>query len=327
VASASWDSTVAKRLPAGPVGYRDIFTTAAQADTLSGLCAQALASHQAGRLGEAITQYERILALKPDFPQVHNNRGLALADLGRLEEAVAAYRRALETKTDDAETLCNWGVALAQLERRHEAEAKFRRVIATNPGFAAAYNNLGLILKETGRIGEAGAAIEEAIRLSPRDAAYYDNLAAIRSFAAGDPYFTALEALAEDASSLSPVNQMHLHFALAKAHEHIGSSEQAFRQLLAGNALKRAQLGYDEAATLAQMDRARELFTRKFIRDRQGSGKQSAVPLFIVGMPRSGTTLIEQILASHPQIFGAGELSLFEQAAEAIGGNHRNFRT
>ncbi len=310
---------MAKSLPAPPSRHSHMSATAARAEPLSALSAQALACHQAGRLAEAIARYEQILSLKPDLPEVHNNMGLALAELGRLDEAVEAYRRAIALRPDNPEALCNFGVALADLDRCDEAEAKFRRAIALDPGFAGAYNNLGLILKETGRAVEAGRAAEQAIRLSPKNASYYDNLAAVRSFAAGDRYVTALEALAADAASLSAVNRMHLHFALAKAYEHLGRSESAFRQLLAGNALKRAQIAYDEAATLASMDRTRALFTREFIKDRQGSGEQSAVPLFIVGMPRSGTTLIEQILASHPEIFGAGELRLFEQAADAIG--------
>jgi Tfp pilus assembly protein PilF len=271
-------------------------------------------------LVEAITEYERILALQPGLSEIHNNLGLALAEQGRPEEAADAYRRAVEIKPDNPETLCNWGAALAQLERSDEAEAKFRRAIAIDPCFAGAHNNLGLMLKDRGRSLEARRSIEQAIYLSPRNASYYDNLAAITSFAPGDAYFTALEALAADAASLTVANRMHMHFALAKAYEHIDNSPSAFRQLLAANALKRQQISYDEVATLAQMNRASELFTPEFIRDRQGSGERSAVPVFIVGMPRSGTSLIEQILASHSDIFGAGELGVFEEAVDGIRG-------
>jgi len=309
---------MANSLRARPNGYSNFFASVALPDTLSALSAQALALHRARRLADAITAYRQILSLKPGIPEVHNNLGLALAASGRLEEAVQAYRRATKIKPDNPETLCNWGFALAQLERCGEAEAKFRRAIALSPGFAAAYNNLGLVLKEMGRMAEAARALEQAIRLSPRETSYYDNLAVIRSFAAGDCHVAALEALAEDAASLSDVNRMHLHFALAKAYEHIGRPESAFPQLLAGNALKRRQITYDEGAILSQMDRTRELFTREFINGCQGSGTRSTVPLFIVGIPRSGTTLIEQILASHPDIVGAGELSLFEQTVDSI---------
>ncbi len=310
---------MANSLAARPNQFPDIFA-AARSDKISALSSQALACHRTGRLVEAIARYEQILALKPRIPEIHNNRGLALAALGKFEEAAQAYRRATKIRPDNPETLCNWGVALAQLERYDEAAAKFRRAIAVSPGFAGARNNLGLILKEQGRITELVEAIEQAIRLSPREASYYDNLAAIRPFAAGDRYFTALETMAANPASLSATNRMHLHFALAKTYEHVGRPEHAFQQLLAGNALKRTQISYDEAATLAQMDRSRELFTREFITDREGRGEQSPVPLFIIGMPRSGTTLIEQILASHPDIFGAGELSLFEQTVDSVRG-------
>ena len=140
----------------------------------------------------------------------------------------------------------------------------------------------------------------------------------MRSFALDDPYLAALEALAKDATSLSIADRIHLHFALAKAYEGMGRPECAFRQLLIGNGLKRRQIAYDEAATLGRMDRLCELLDRDFMKARQGCGMRSALPVFIVGMPGSGTTLIEQILASHPEIFGAGELNSFDQAAGSI---------
>jgi Flp pilus assembly protein TadD len=304
--------------PARTVRHPRDYAAPALTRKLLALATQATECHRAGRIPEAITQYDRMLALAPHFSEVHNNRGLALAELGRFEEAVDAYRRALDIRPDSSETLCNLGVALSQLERYDEAEAKFRRSIAANPGFAGAYNNLGLIMKERGRMAEARLATEHAIRLSPRNPSYYDNLAVLRSFTSGDPYATALEELAVDGASLSAVDQMHLNFALAKAYEQMGRTDSAFARVRAGNAFKRRQITYDEAATLGQMNRTPQLFSRESIQDRRGFGERSAVPIFIVGMPRSGTTLIEQILASHPEVFGAGELNLFEQAIDAV---------
>jgi len=294
------------------------------ADGLAAIWAQAIANHQAGRFADATACYDRMLARGARFPEIHNNRGLALAELGRYEEAEAAYRRALAIKPDNPEALCNFGLALAELGRFDEAEAAFRRAIAISPGFAGAYNNLGLILKERGQLAEAAHAIEQAIRLSPKDASYYDNLAATKSLNADDPHVTALDAMAAEAATLSAANRMHLHFALAKAGEHHGDWDNTFRHLLAANALKRATIAYDEAPTLAKMERTCALFTRQFISEREGSGTSSAVPIFIIGMPRSGTTLIEQILASHPAIYGGGELSLFEQALDVVAGVQRS---
>jgi hypothetical protein len=119
-----------------------------------------------------------------------------------------------------------------------------------------------------------------------------------------------MEELAEDAAALSIEDRVELHFGLGKAYEDLGRPEKAFAQLLAGNALKRRQITYDEAATLGQLERVREVFTAELIRSRQGVGEPSPAPVFIVGMPRSGSTLVEQILASHPRVYGAGELKI-----------------
>jgi hypothetical protein len=112
---------------------------------------------------------------------------------------------------------------------------------------------------------------------------------------------------------------VHLHFTLGKAYEHIGKFDSAFEHFLSGNALKRGQIAYTEAVTLGRMERTRAIFSRDFMKRHEASGEPSRAPVFVVGMARSGTTLIEQILASHPAVFGAGELQFFEQAANAVG--------
>lgn len=288
------------------------------ADKLLSLCRDAFAHHLAGRYAEAVRIYEQVLALKPDLPEIHNSLGHALGVLGRPEPAAAAFERAIALKPDFAEALCNWGAALADLERWDEAEAKYLQAIRANPRLHGAYNNLGLLLKEKGQIAQARRAFEQAIELAPGSFSYYDNLAAVRPFTAGDPYLAALETAAANAAMLPIADRMHLHFVLAKACENLDRPEDAFRHLLKANRLKRRRTAYDEAETLGRMDRLRTSMTRDFIRAHQGYGVPSAVPVFIVGMTRSGTTLIEQILASHPQVFGAGELRLVDQAVGSI---------
>jgi Flp pilus assembly protein TadD len=305
-------------LLARPSREPDDFATVEVANTLPALCNEAFAHHQAGRFADAIRNYRRILSLKPDLPDIHNNLGHALAALGKPAAAILAFQCAVELKPDNPEAFCNWGLALADLGRLDDAEATYRRAIQVEPRFAGAYNNLGLLLKARGRLAEARTAIAQAIRLAPKNISYYDNLAAVRPFVVGDPYLTALEALAEEPAALSIGDQVHLHFALAKACENIDRPERAFRHLLSGNRLERQRLVYDEAAMLGSMDRLRELISRDFIHARRGYGEPSPLPVFIVGMTRSGTTLIEQILASHPQVYGAGELQLFDQCAGTI---------
>ena len=107
---------------------------------------------------------------------------------------------------------------------------------------------------------------------------------------------------------------------MAKTFADIEDHDRSFRHLLDGNALKRRQTVYDEEATLGLFERARAAFTDELMRSHEGVGEPSAVPVFIIGMPRSGTTLVEQILASHPEVFGAGEITDFDKAIAGLGG-------
>jgi hypothetical protein len=125
---------------------------------------------------------------------------------------------------------------------------------------------------------------------------------------------------ARDRGSLTAEEQIDLDFALAKAFGDIGDQPQSFQHLLRGNSLKRHQIEYDEATTLGRLARIEAMFTAALMRDKQGLGEPSSVPVFIVGMPRSGTTLVEQVLAGHPKVFGAGELRMMANIAERLGG-------
>jgi len=262
-----------------------------------------------GRPGEAEAAYRHAIGLKPDYPEAHSNLGIVLKDLGRLGEAEAALRHAVALRPDYPEAWSNLGNVLKSLGRLDEAEAALHHAIALRPNFAPAYNNLGNLLKELGRIAQAREAAEQAVRLAPRNTLFFRNLGELRRFVAGDPVVAAMEAL--DPASLCVADRIELHFGLAKAYEDVGRHEDAFRQLLAGNALKRRHVAYDEAAILGAMARVETAFTPALIRSRQGAGESSRLPVFIVGMMRSGTTLVEQILASHPGAFGGGELKHF----------------
>jgi hypothetical protein len=125
---------------------------------------------------------------------------------------------------------------------------------------------------------------------------------------------------ARDRGSLTAEEQIDLDFALAKAFGDIGDQPQSFQHLLRGNSLKRHQIEYDEATTLGRLARIEAMFTAALMRDKQGLGEPSSVPVFIVGVPRSGTTLVEQVLAGHPKVFGAGELRMMANIAERLGG-------
>lgn len=274
----------------------------------------------AGRLAEAMACYQRAIACRADYAEAHFNLGTALQAQNRPEDAATAYRAAIAARPAYAEAHGNLGIVLCSLLRHDEAVAAFERAVALKPDYAEAFNNLGGALRELGRRDAARQAIERAIALAPGRAEFYQNLALSKRFAADDPHLLALERLATASSSRPPAEQMRLHFALGQAYAEAGQHERAFAHLAKGNALMRRRVGYDEAATLGLFERLRGVFTREFMRARQGAGFPSPAAIFVVGMPRSGTTLVEQILASHPEVFGAGEVADFHDAAMHLTG-------
>ncbi|HXW29310.1 MAG TPA: tetratricopeptide repeat protein, partial [Xanthobacteraceae bacterium] len=299
---------------------------------------------QRGELEQAVAHYERALAIMPDFAEAHNNLGVALSDVGEFERAVTRYERALAIMPDFAEAHFNLANALREQGKLNDAVVHYERALVLMPAFAAAHCNLGVAFKEQGKPAAAVAQFEQALLVKADYAAAHSNLAAvwlelgqlttaeraikraidlepkvpghyyalgqIRHFAAGDPWLTAMEDLARESHSLPKDGRIKLHFALGKAYADLGWHQRSFDHFLAGNALKRFEIGYDEAATLAMFEDIRNVFTPERVGALQGMGQRCDAPIFILGMPRSGTTLVEQILASHPQVFGGGELEL-----------------
>jgi len=260
------------------------------------------------RHAEAIAHFQKALAIRPDFAELHNNLGNSLAALDRHEEAVVHYRKALELQPSLAEAQGNLGNALEALNRPQEAIASYMGALAANPRLPDVHHNLGNLLRSLGRLDESRLAFEEAIRLQPKKPDFYRGLAESKKFAADDPYLAAMEEMAHDMGAFAKKEQAELHFALAKAYADLDRHELSFRHLLDGNAVRREYVSYDEPATLDLFRRIEASFSREIMERRRGAGDPSDVPVFIVGMPRSGTTLIEQLLASHPSVFGAGEL-------------------
>ncbi len=299
-----------------------------------------------GRSKEAEATYRQALGLKPDEPGVLNNLALALKERGQLEDASALLQRSSLIDPNRSQTMTY--LALVRLEQKQIAEAEiaaagalalaprepealnamglvryeqqdqtaarslFQSALALKPDLADAHNNIANVLKEEGDLAAAREACERAVALAPHEAAYYLNLADMHKFDEGDAHMAAMASMMRRPETMSDTARSRLNFALAKAHDDIGQYREAFACMHQGNALKRRQIAYDEAETLGYFDRIRATFDRHLLARRR-VGYEFAVPVFIVGMPRSGTTLVEQILASHPAVHGAGELKTLSE--------------
>jgi tetratricopeptide (TPR) repeat protein len=263
--------------------------------------------HAQERFAAAIACYEKALEIDPDYPEALQGRGSAQHADMRYEEAATTFRRLLAIDPESAEAHRGLGAALQALDRYDEALFCYEKAVALKPGLAAAHARIGAALQELGRTNEAYRSFAEAVTLEPRDPRFHLLLIECRRVVAGSPELAALEEMGRDIRAFMPDARMHLHFALGKAFADVGDDAGSFRHYLAGNELKRAQLDYDEAAALRAFDDIRALFTPALLRAKAGSGHPSDRTIFIVGMPRSGSTLVEQILASHPEVYGGGE--------------------
>jgi tetratricopeptide (TPR) repeat protein len=271
-----------------------------------------------GHLQDAIASCREAIRLNPNIAEAHSTLGVALRELDKLDEAIAAQREAVRINPRFAVAHCNLGGTLSEQSKLEEAVTAYRQAISLQPDYDIAYANLGQALTHLGKISEARTAFEHAIRLAPHKIMYRRHLGDLIRFTSADPHLKYLEKLTQNGAALAVENQIECHFALGKAYEDIGRYDLAFRHLLDGNALKRRQVSYAEAATLGFFDRVRAAFTSRLVEKFNRVGNPSTAPIFVIGMPRSGTTLIEQILASHPLVFGAGELKDFERAVKGI---------
>ncbi len=272
------------------------------------------------KFDEAIGHYRSALALEPDHAVAYLNLGIALAECGHLDEAIAQYRYALTLRPDFVEAHHGLGRALRDTGRYAIAIEHLDRALALRPDLVAAYGDKGNALKEIGQFDAARRAFETAIARAPDRPEFYHDLADCKRFTDGDPHLLAMQELAARAETLSDDGRMTLNFALGKAYADLGDAARSFAALREGNALKRRQVAYDEATTLAVFEHVRATFTPALLRAHQGAGDPSRVPIFIVGMPRSGSTLVEQILASHPEVYGAGEVNAFHNAVAGLTG-------
>ncbi|MGF6771262.1 tetratricopeptide (TPR) repeat protein [Paraburkholderia sp. GAS199] len=267
-----------------------------------------------GELDAALQRFESARALDPADAVVHERIAATLAALNRFDEAVDSFRAAIAIDPLNTDSHHGLGWTFEQMHRLDAAVDAYREAVRLNPRADGSHNNMGNCLQALGRFDEAHEAYRRAIDAAPNVALYYRNFVQSKRLAADDPVFVALERLAGDTASQTPANQAEIHFAYGQALSDLGRHDASFGHFLKGNALHRVGVRYNEAESLGLFELLQNLFTADALAAKRGLGDPSAPPVFIVGMPRSGSTLIEQILASHPQVTGAGERTEFGEA-------------
>ena len=269
-----------------------------------------------GRHGEAISRLQSALAMKPDYADAHFNLGNALSKFGKPAEAETSYAAAIRLKPGYVKASQNLSALLRQGGREEEAVAVLRRAIAMGPDHAEVRFNLAILFRDLGRIEESCELFEQTIARNPAIPAAYQNLFRMKKVEPGDRALASAEALAQKAEMLSVKDRAHLNFALGKAYGDLGRYDESFTAFREANRLSRPSVDFEESEVCLQFANVRTTFTADLLA-RPNIGCQSDLPIFIIGFPRSGTTLTEQILASHPLVHGGGELDYIAELTTA----------
>lgn len=262
-----------------------------------------------GQLNAAAISYKRALEIKPDYAAVHNNLGLTFKKMDQLEGALACFERALEFKPDYTAALNNLGTVFCDLGRSDEAIVSFNRALDIRPEFLDVHRNLGVIYQFDGNTDAAVASFERALEIKPDCALTHYNLSGLKTYQPRDAQIELIERLLSN-SKTNESDRAYLGYAMAKIYDDTGDYDKGFAFLKEANSLRKKASNYNIGNSRSYFSRIKDAF--KMQRESWGvapSYEYSAIqPVFIVGMPRSGTTLVEQILASHTKVFGAGEL-------------------
>jgi tetratricopeptide (TPR) repeat protein len=259
-----------------------------------------------GRLAAALSCVERALALAPEPARILSRRAEILCLLGRCQAALEDCDQVLATVPNDAGALHVRALALQNLNRPVAALEAYRLAETAATAPAGVIADRAWLLAETGRTGEALQALRQALERQPDLSIAWYRRAYLRRYAADDPDLAAMQAIADNPDSPYP-DRLHLSFALGKAYLDLGDGNRAFARLDTGNRMKRALIDYDpdaDARLFAQLSAA---FSAETLGRYGGCADASIRPIFVFGMPRSGTTLVEQILASHGLVHGSGE--------------------
>jgi tetratricopeptide (TPR) repeat protein len=283
----------------------------------------ALISLDAGRDAEAESLLQRALSLAPDYLAAVLDLGRLRKDQDRYGEALECFDRALAMDGGNAQTHHLRGGTLAAAAFTHEAIAAYEKCLELRPGHVGALLGLGHVLKAVGRYEDAVASYGACIRQRPDLGETYWSLANLKTYRFDDATVAEMERRARG-GGLAVQSEVNFLFALAKAYEDRGDFGRAWSYYREGNTRQRAEVSYDPVNTEATNDRLLEVFSEEFLRSRPSVGHPDPAPIFILGLPRSGSTLLEQVLASHSQVEGTSELPYLGRVAGWLNRNRKD---
>ena len=271
-----------------------------------------------GQLDEAIEQYEKALSINPENADLILNLGFIYQSLGQIDEAIEQYDNALTFDPDNAKVLNNLGNAHNDLGQLDVAIKYYEKALAIKPDYADVYYNLGFIYQDLGQVDLAIKQYEHAVAINDYAEAYH-SLSYLKKYTFNDPQISRMESLLSS-DNLSQSERIQLCLALARVNEGLGKQDEFFKYLDEGNSLRKKELNYSIDQSSEVHSTIKRLFNSlpPSIIESKSFNPSELCPIFIVGMPRSGTSLVEQIISSHQEVYGAGELDTITKLASPI---------
>ena len=266
-------------------------------------------AYQTGSFDIAEESIVKAIKLKPDFDEAYNNLGNVYKSIGRFQDAVIQYQHAIKLKPQSAEPHYNLAIAYELLGKSDDAVKHYQRAIDNNPSVAATYFNLANVYRGIGKLDDAVSHYRKAISIQPTYAEAYRQISRLKKYRGHDEDIKAMEQVIAR-PDITPQQKMHLAFGLGKAFEDLKQYQRSFEFVEQANRLKRADFNFDIKDWERFITRQIDIFTIDLFEKHLHTGYSDKTPIFILGMPRSGSSLVEQILASHPDVYGAGEVQI-----------------
>ena len=265
----------------------------------------------------AIETYKKAIAIQHAYPTAHHNLGIIYFQKDQMNSAIKSFEWAIAYSPNYSEAIRNLGSALQKINHFDEAKKQFEKVISLDPEYAQAYEDLGILCEIINLPNEALSYFEKALKVNPYLTNSYRNLSKLIKFKAKDPLISQMESLYSK-SDLHPLHKINLCFSLAKAYEDLNQKDNFFKFLNEGNALRKKELNYDIIQSNNVHSTIINLFSSNQTVINKPKKNSKIKPIFIVGMPRSGTTLVEQIISNHHKVYGAGELLTLRKVIDPI---------
>lgn len=271
-----------------------------------------------GHYKDSLVAINRSIQINQNDPKAHFIAGNALMHMGENDQAIKAFKHTVSLDPSHSFAYNNLGSVYEKKDKLKEAKVHYELAMKVDQSNVLAMNNLATLLTADGDLEEAKKLLNQIIKTKPSYIEAHHNLSALKRYKEGDEHITILLSLLENVEQIPLDNRYRLYFILGKVHADLKDYDKAFEFYELGNKLKRSTFDYDEDRFIENVGKIKALYSKKNIGKNKVTKSNKAVPIFVVGMPRSGSTLVEQILASHSEIFGAGELTILSEYVNEI---------